>query len=92
MDKHWIPLFLWTLYNDFYFLEKPVSSIVNVHFFRGIQKSFPRTRTTITTNKPFLRPRPKSHTTLKQDWRKSRRNILSVPREPDRVYEALETV
>ena len=29
---------------------------VNVHFFRGIQKSFPRTRTTIT-NKPFRRPR-----------------------------------
>ena len=34
---------------------------VNVHFFRGIQKSFPRTRkTTTTTNKPSLRPRQRS--------------------------------
>ena len=62
MDKHWIPLFSWTSYNDFhYFLEKPASSAVNVHFFRGIKKSFSRTRaTTITTNKPFLRSRQRS--------------------------------
>ena len=34
---------------------------MNVHFFRGIQKSFPRTRkTTTTTNKPSLRPRQRS--------------------------------
>ena len=34
-------------YNDFhYFLEEHASSAVNVHFFRGIQKIFPRTRTT----------------------------------------------
>ena len=35
---------------------------MNVHFFRGIQKSFPRARTTKTTktNKPFLRPRQRS--------------------------------
>ena len=37
----------------------PSSSAVSVRFFRGIQKSFPRKRTTTTTttNKPFLRPR-----------------------------------
>ena len=39
---------------------KPASSAVNVHFFRGIQKSFPRTRTTTATNKPFLWPRHRS--------------------------------
>ena len=33
-------------------------SVVNVHFFQVIQKSFPRT--TRTTNKPFLRLRVKS--------------------------------
>ena len=40
---------------------------MNVHFFRGIKKSFPTTRTrtsttrtTTTTNKPFLRPRQRS--------------------------------
>ena len=63
MDKHWIQLFLWTRYNDFhYYREKPASSVMNVHFFRGIQKSFPRKRTTTTTttNKPFLRPRQRS--------------------------------
>ena len=61
MDKHWIPLFLWTRYNDFhYFLEKPASSAVNVHFFRGIQKTFPTTKTRTTTNKPYLRPRQRS--------------------------------
>ena len=62
VDKHWIPLFSWTRYNDFhYFLEKPASSAVNVHFFRGIQKSFPiRTTRTTTTNRPFLRPRQRS--------------------------------
>ena len=44
------------------FWKKPASSAVNVHFFRGVQKSFPRTRTTTTrtTNKPFLRPRQRS--------------------------------
>ena len=46
-------------------MEKPASSAVNVHFFRGIQIFFPRTTTTkITTitktNKPFLRPRQRS--------------------------------
>ena len=41
-------------------MEKPASSAMNVHFFRGIQKSFPTTRTTTTTNKPFLRPRQRS--------------------------------
>ena len=61
MDNHWIPLFSWTRYNDFhYFLEKPASSAMNVHFFRGIQKSFPRTRTPTTTNKPLLRSRQRS--------------------------------
>ena len=63
VDKHWIPLFSWTRYSDFhYFLEKPASSAVNVHFFCGIQKSFPTrtTTTTTTTNKPFLRPRQRS--------------------------------
>ena len=61
VDKHWIPLFSWTRYNDFhYFLEKPASSAVNVHFLRGIQKSVPTTRT--ITNKPFLRPRQRSLT------------------------------
>ena len=33
------------------------SSAMNVHFFCGIQKSFPATT---TTNKPFLRPRQRS--------------------------------
>ena len=33
---------------------------VNVHFFRGIQKSFPTTRTTTTTNRTFLRPRQRN--------------------------------
>ena len=41
MDKHWIPLFSWTSYNDFhYFLEKPASSAVNVHFFVEFKKVF----------------------------------------------------
>ena len=47
MDKLWSPLISWTCYS--------ASSAVNVHFFRGIGKSFPR-----TTNKPFLRPRQRS--------------------------------
>ena len=33
---------------------------MKVHLFRGIEKSFPRTTTTTTTNKPFLRPRQRS--------------------------------
>ena len=53
VDKLWIPLISWT--------RCSASSAVYVHFFRGIQKSFPRTTTrTTTTNKPFLRPRQRS--------------------------------
>ena len=58
MDKLRSPLISWTRYS--------ASSAVKVHFFRGIGKSFPRTRTTTTprttttTNKPFLRPRQRS--------------------------------
>ena len=57
----WIPLFSWTRWCNFHnFLEKSASSAgaVNIHFFRGIQKSFPRKwGTTTTTNKLFQRPR-----------------------------------
>ena len=62
VDKISIPLISWTSCCDFhYFLEISASSAVNVHFFRGIRKSFPRTRTrTTTTNKPFIRPRQRS--------------------------------
>ena len=69
VDTLWIPLCSWTSIEFQYFRghatmistifwKKPASSKVNVHFFCGIQKSFPRTRT--TTNKPFLRPRQRS--------------------------------
>ena len=46
----WVPLFS----------GKYAISAVNVHFFRGIQKSFLTRRTRTTTNKPFLRPRQRS--------------------------------
>ena len=49
VDKLWIPLIMWT--------RCSASSAVNVHFFGGIQKSFPRTT---TTNKSFIRPRQRS--------------------------------
>ena len=51
---------------------------MNVHFFRGIQKSFPRTRTTTTTrtttrtNKPFLRPRQRSLAVKKMQSKQSK--------------------
>ena len=47
MDALWIPLISWTCCS--------ASRVGNVYFFRGIQKNFPRTRTTgirTTTNKP----------------------------------------
>ena len=50
------------------FWKKPASSEVNVHFFCGIQKSFP-TRT--TTNKPFLRPRQRSLAVKKEVLKQS---------------------
>ena len=40
---------------------------MNVHFFRGIQKSFPRTIRTTTANKPFLRPRHVTFTLSKRN-------------------------
>ena len=64
----WIPQISWTSieFHYFrghasvmfhYFLEKSANSEVNVHFFGGIQKSFPRTT---TAYKPFLIPRQQS--------------------------------
>ena len=55
LDKLWISLILRTSCCDFYnFLEISTCSAVNVHFLRGIRKSFPRTRKTTrtTTAKP----------------------------------------
>ena len=67
MGELLIPLILWARYSAI--------SAGNVHFFRGIQKSFPRTRTrtritttTTTTNKPFPRPRQRSLVVKKVSW------------------------
>ena len=50
-DAFRIPLISWT--------RCSVNSTGNVHFFRGIQKCFPRTRTTATTNPKTASAKPR---------------------------------